>query len=48
MLFDSIDFDGSGDIDIDELKKASQPTKMPYAEAIFRLFDKDRNGIIDR
>mmetsp|Transcript_18179 Transcript_18179/g.26019 ORF Transcript_18179/g.26019 Transcript_18179/m.26019 type:complete len:525 (+) Transcript_18179:2266-3840(+) len=47
-LFDSIDFDGSGDIDINELEKAFQTTQMPYAEAIFRLFDKDHNGIIDR
>mmetsp|Transcript_7320 Transcript_7320/g.13479 ORF Transcript_7320/g.13479 Transcript_7320/m.13479 type:complete len:243 (-) Transcript_7320:2-730(-) len=47
-IFDAIDLDGNGVVDLEEFEKALQSIEMPPALAVFKLLDEDRNGVIDR
>ncbi|KAL7541694.1 hypothetical protein ACHAWF_006998 [Thalassiosira exigua] len=47
-LFDSIDVDGGGTIDLDEFQKAFQACDVPYHVAVMMSLDEDKSGTIDR
>lgn len=47
-LFDALDLDGSGELELEEFQRAFQAVEMPYSLAVFKLFDTDHSGTIDR
>lgn len=47
-LFDALDLDGSGELELEEFERAFQAVEMPYSLAVFKLFDTDHSGTIDR
>merc|ERR1711862_199763 len=47
-LFDSLDDDGSGTIELEEFERAFQTADVPYAVAVMMQFDRDNSGTIDR
>lgn len=47
-LFDSIDVDGSGTIELSEFQHAFQACDVPYHVAVMMSLDEDNSGTIDR
>jgi len=47
-LFDSIDVDGSGTIELSEFQHAFQACDVPYHVAVMMTLDEDKSGTIDR
>jgi len=47
-LFDSLDEDGNGTIELIEFERAFQAVNVPYKVAVMLQFDRDGSGTIDR
>jgi Ca2+-binding EF-hand superfamily protein len=47
MKFDSIDIDGSGNIDADEFFEAIGEARTPFTDKLFAMIDLDHSGTIE-